>query len=45
MAAALHDTDMHICVPHDRPARVHELHLLVVHCLCEAVDLQLLGDH
>jgi len=45
MASALHDTDMHICVPHDRPARVHELHLLVVHCLCEAVDLQLLGDH
>ena len=45
MASALHDTDMHICVPHDRPARVPELHLLVVHCLCEAVDLQLLGDH
>lgn len=45
MARLLHDTDLHICVPHDRPARVHELHLLVVHCLCEAVDLQLLGDH
>jgi D-sedoheptulose 7-phosphate isomerase len=31
-------------VPHERLARVHELHLLVLHALCDAIDLQLLGD-
>ena len=41
---ALTDTDVHIAVPHERAARVHEVHLLVVHCLCDAVDLQLLGE-
>ena len=41
---ALRDTDVHICVPHDRTARIQEVHLLVLHCLCEGVDTQLLGE-
>jgi len=40
----LAETDVHIAVPHDRAARVAETHLLVLHCLCDAVDLQLMGD-
>jgi D-sedoheptulose 7-phosphate isomerase len=40
----LTETDVHICVPHDRTARIQEVHLLVLHCLCDAVDLQLLGE-
>ena len=44
MAAALRETDVHICVPHDRTARIQEVHLLVVHCICDGVDTQLLGD-
>lgn len=40
----LTETDVLICVPHDRTARIQEVHLLVVHCLCDAVDLQLLGE-
>ncbi|MDD2811214.1 phosphoheptose isomerase [Rhodoferax sp.] len=44
MAKALRDTDVHICVPHDRTARVQEVHLLTLHCLCDAVDILLLGD-
>jgi D-sedoheptulose 7-phosphate isomerase len=40
----LHDTDVHICVPHERTARIQEVHLLAIHCLCDAVDLQLLGE-
>ena len=40
----LAETDVHICVPHDRTARIQEVHLLVLHCLCDAVDLQLLGE-
>ncbi len=44
MAQALRDTDVHICVPHDRTARIQEVHLLTLHCLCDAVDALLLGD-
>jgi D-sedoheptulose 7-phosphate isomerase len=40
----LGETDVLVAVPHDRPARVIEMHLLVLHCLCDAVDLQLLGE-
>ena len=41
---ALTDTDVYIGVPHERAARVREVHLLAVHCLCDAVDLLLLGE-
>jgi D-sedoheptulose 7-phosphate isomerase len=44
MSSALRETDVHICVPHDRTARIQEVHLLVLHCLCDGVDSQLLGD-
>jgi len=44
MNAALRDTDVHICVPHERTARIQEVHLLTLHCLCDAVDTLLLGD-
>ena len=36
--------DVHICVPHDRTARIQEVHLLAIHCLCDAIDRTLLGD-
>ena len=44
MRDQLTDTDVHVCVPHSRTARIQEVHLLVLHCLCDAVDLQLLGE-
>jgi D-sedoheptulose 7-phosphate isomerase len=44
MSQALRDTDVHICVPHERTARIQEVHLLVLHCICDAVDAQLLGE-
>ncbi len=44
MRNVLLETDVHICVPHERTARIQEVHLLVVHCLCDAVDVQLLGS-
>jgi D-sedoheptulose 7-phosphate isomerase len=40
----LRETDVQICVPHDRAARVREVHALVLHCLCDGVDTQLLGE-
>jgi D-sedoheptulose 7-phosphate isomerase len=39
----LKETDVHISVPHDRTARIQEVHLLTLHCLCDGVDTQLLG--
>lgn len=39
----LRDTDVHVCVPHERTPRIHEAHQLVLHCLCDGLDLQLLG--
>jgi D-sedoheptulose 7-phosphate isomerase len=44
IGALLRETDVHICVPHDRTARIQEVHLLTLHCLCDGVDTQLLGD-
>ena len=35
--------DVHVCVPHKSTARVQEVHLLVLHCLCDAIDFQLFG--
>lgn len=40
----LSETDVLIVIPHDRAARVVEMQLLILHCLCDAVDLQLLGE-
>ena len=44
MGAVLRETDVHICVPHERTARIQEVHLLTIHCICDGVDSQLLGD-
>ena len=44
MGQALRDTDVHVCVPHDRAARVLEVQVLALHCMCDAVDSQLLGE-
>jgi D-sedoheptulose 7-phosphate isomerase len=35
--------DVHICVPADRTARIQEVHLLCLHCMCDAIDFLLLG--
>jgi D-sedoheptulose 7-phosphate isomerase len=44
LAKLLRETDAHICVPHDRVARIREVQQLVLHCLCDGVDAQLLGE-
>ena len=44
LAALLRETDVWIAVPHERAARVREVHSLVLHCLCDGVDAQLLGE-
>jgi D-sedoheptulose 7-phosphate isomerase len=39
----LTDADVHICVPHNRTARIQEVHLVTIHCLCDGIDVALFG--
>ena len=43
LAPLLGTEDVHICVPHASTARIQEVHLLVLHCLCDGIDFQLYG--
>ena len=40
----LRDTDVLVCVPSERLPRIHEAHQVALHCICDGVDVQLLGD-
>lgn len=37
------EADVHICVAHERTARIQEVHLLTIHCLCDGIDVALFG--
>ena len=41
MAPALLDADIEIRVPSERTARIQEVHLLIIHCLCDVIDRSL----
>ena len=43
LASGLKDTDIEIRVPSHSTARIQEVHLLVLHCLCDLIDQSLLG--
>jgi D-sedoheptulose 7-phosphate isomerase len=40
----LYETDIHLCVPHDRTMRIQEVHTMLLHALCDGIDALLLGD-
>ena len=44
IAGLLKEDDVHICVPATRTARIQEVHLLTLHCLCDGIDTLLLGE-
>lgn len=44
MAGLLGPEDVEIRVPHRRTARIQEVHLLAIHCLCDLVDEALFGE-
>ena len=44
IATMMGEDDVHLCVPHDRTARIQEVHLLIIHCLCDGIDAILLGE-
>ena len=37
-------SDIHLCVPHERTMRIQEIHILLLHLLCDGIDTLLLGD-
>jgi D-sedoheptulose 7-phosphate isomerase len=43
MAKLLRDQDIEIRVPSNRTARIQEVHLVVIHCLCDFIDTRLFG--
>ncbi len=43
MTEILQPSDIHICVPAQSTARIQEVHLLALHCMCDAIDCLLLG--
>jgi D-sedoheptulose 7-phosphate isomerase len=43
LAKLLTDADVHINVPHSRTARIQEVHLLTIHCICDGIDVALFG--
>jgi len=44
IANYLSSNDVEIRVPSDSTARIQEVHLLVIHCLCDLIDHQLIGQ-
>ena len=44
MAGLLTENDVEVRAPAERTARVQEVHLVVIHCLCDLVDQALFGS-
>lgn len=44
MAQALDSEDIELRVPAERTCRIQEVHIVLIHCLCDLVDHQLLGN-
>ncbi len=43
MTEQMQEDDVFLCVPAESTARIQEVHLLAIHCLCDGVDSVLLG--
>ena len=43
LRALLNDHDIELCVPSLVTARIQEVHLVLIHCLCDLIDYQLLN--
>lgn len=44
MGAMLKEGDIQICVPTQSTARIQEVHLLALHCICDGIDLLMFGE-
>ncbi|WP_159991704.1 phosphoheptose isomerase [Pelistega ratti] len=41
----LKPSDIHLCVPHNRTMRIQEIHILLLHIMCDGLDAVILGDN
>ncbi len=44
MAGHLGESDVELRVPAERTARIQEVHLVLIHCLCDLIDARVLGE-
>ena len=44
IAEILHNNDVLLNVPYPRTARIQEVHILIIHALCDMVDTMLFGE-
>jgi D-sedoheptulose 7-phosphate isomerase len=44
LSPLLRESDIEIRVPSESTARIQEVHLVVTHCLCDLIDVQLFGE-
>ena len=44
MPAQLSNQDIELRVPSDVTARIQEVHLLIIHCICDLIDFKLFGQ-
>lgn len=44
VADLMHEADIEIRVPTWSTARIQEVHIMIIHCICDLVDVQLLGQ-
>ena len=44
MESLMTEKDVEIRVPSNRTARIQEVHLVLIHCLCDFIDTQLFGE-
>ncbi len=45
IAKLLKNSDVEIRVPAESTARIQEVHILILHCLCDLIDIQLFGGN
>lgn len=41
----INNDDIEICISSNNTARIQELHILIIHCLCNGIDFKLFGEN
>ena len=44
LTSDLNQNDINICVPGQSTARIQEMHIIIIHCICDLIDFHLLGQ-
>ncbi len=44
LTSSMNQNDINICVPGQSTARIQEMHIIIIHCICDLIDFHLLGQ-